>query len=126
MGPLLVGEPAGLGKTRLTWILPDGLREARVPFATLEGLVDGDRVLLRNLRRETNHLVPMDEKRSHALVRQGRFRVAIGADAIPGTARRAILGFDPSFNMREQGLGCEANVDCIADADLSTLDHRGL
>jgi hypothetical protein len=123
MGPVLVGEPAD-GKTRLTWLLPDGLDEGRVPFAVIDALEEGDRVLLRNLRREKNALVPLDEKRSHALVRGGRFRVAIGADATMGTERRAHLGFDSTYDLRGVGLGCMDDA-CVEAADVSTLTEEG-
>jgi hypothetical protein len=121
MGPVLVGEPVEGGKTRLTWLLPDGLNEGRVPFGEIDALSDGDRVLLRNLRRERNELVPLDEKRSHALVRAGRFRVGIGADATFGTERRAALGFDPDYDLRGAGLGCMDDA-CVAAVDAASLE----
>jgi hypothetical protein len=110
-GPLLVGEPFG-GGTRLSWILPDVNDDRKVSFSQLDfPLEDGDRVVLRNPVREANPYVPSHERVAYATARDGSFRVGIAADAINATARRALLGFDPSVDFQE-AVGCVRVDEC--------------
>lgn len=106
MGPTLIGTPLSDGTTSLAWMLPDALDAVAIPFARVEGLEDGDRIILRNLRRERNPLVESEDRWGSALVRKGRFRVAVAADAISATARRAKMGFTPVASIPRDVLGC--------------------
>ncbi len=128
MGPLLIGEPAGEGRTQLSWLLPDALDDRQVPFAQVEGLEDGDLIVLRNLAREREPLATLEDRRAHARVRQGRFRLGVGADALGGQARRAALGLDVTLSV-EAALGCAAQPQCEAQPECParhSCDEAGL
>ncbi|MFU8804040.1 MAG: hypothetical protein ACNA8W_09555, partial [Bradymonadaceae bacterium] len=118
MGPVLIGRPyvssdqIPTGRTRLEWILPNADHAVHVHFADVSGLEDGDKIVLRNLAKEANPIVPEEDSQSYALVRNGRFRVGIAADAKSAMTRRAILGFDPSIDVVEDLMGCVEASSC--------------
>jgi hypothetical protein len=117
-GPLLTGnaplDDAGNinGPMKLHWLLPSGIDARTVPFATLEGIENGDRIVLRNLTRETLDFIPEDEIDAAVYVRNGKFRVGLAADAEGGTARRAITGLDPEIDLRSDLMGCVSGGLC--------------
>lgn len=148
MGPTLIGTPAGDNTTEFSWLLPDALNNVTVPFARVQGLEEGDRIKLINVNRSKNPYVPSKERTTYALVRNGRFRLGLAADAINGTARRAKLGFKAVADFNKNILGCKeedscADVECpekhycapdntcqplnrcVELADLSSLDDAG-
>ena len=117
LGPLFVGYPVvedgeWTGAIDTEWILASADQEERVPFARLEGMQNGDRIVLRNPNREARPAVPEEDKQAIAHVRDGRFRVGISADALGATARRAILGFDPRVNTVNHIMGCRTRGRC--------------
>lgn len=115
-GPLLVGtrigDDEGDNRMRLEWILPNGIDDERITFAVVDGVEDGDRIVLRNLERERKAFIPFDEREAEVIVRDGRFRVGIATDARSSTARRAVLGFDPSVSMSSEIMGCDVTSKC--------------
>lgn len=118
LGPALIGRPYvdsngnRTGQSRLDWLLVSAEREELVHFADLEDLEEGDRIVLRNLARENNHLIPEDEKSSYTHVRNGGFRVAVATDAISGNERRARLGFDPKISLFDDIMACKTAKKC--------------
>lgn len=112
MGPILSGTRASDGSMVFSWMIPDLDNGLRVPFARVEGIEDGDKVVLHNPRHEANPYTPEDERVKHALVRNGRVRVSIAADAKLASYRRAATGLDPKFNMYEEGMGCVTSKTC--------------
>ncbi|MBA2665302.1 MAG: hypothetical protein H0U74_23640 [Bradymonadaceae bacterium] len=118
VGPALVGRPyvnqrgERTGQMRLEWLLATAERDALVHFGDIDLLEDGDRVVLRNLVREKNHLIPEDERQSYALVRGGGFRVSVATDAEPGTMRRARMGFNPKISAFDTLMGCAVARRC--------------
>lgn len=117
LGPIVVGrpKPGDEGVTELSWILPEVTNDRRVPFAWVEGIEDGDVVVLRNLVREQSPYVEEHDLVSQASVRRGRFRVGLAADALPTTARRAILGADTGLYAYESILGCVEASECALE-----------
>ncbi|MFU8807209.1 MAG: hypothetical protein ACNA8W_25595, partial [Bradymonadaceae bacterium] len=117
MGPVLIGRPyvsnqGPTGRTRLEWILPNADHAVYVHYADLSDLEDGDRIVIRNLNREANPLVPDDEAMSYTYVREGSFRLGIAADAQSAMTRRAILGFDASIGLVDNLMGCVEASSC--------------
>jgi hypothetical protein len=117
-GPLVSGtaptdEDGNInGPMRLEWLLPSGISGRSVYFGSIEGVENGDRIVLRNLVREMRSQVPEDEKQAVVHVRNGRFRVGIAADADSAMTRRAKLGFDASIDLRTVLMGCAAGTPC--------------
>ena len=116
-GTMVIGEPIpGENEeesgTLVSFVLPNGIDDAKVPIAEVSGIEDGDQIVLRNLNREARPVVPEDEERSAARVRDGRFRVSIAADALSATARRAAKGFDPANDVRKDLLECTEDETC--------------
>ncbi|MGM0558543.1 MAG: hypothetical protein ACQEVA_19315, partial [Myxococcota bacterium] len=114
-GPILVGTRVGdedSDQMLLEWILPNGIDDQRRTLGVIDGVQDGDKIVLRNLKREKLGFIPFDERQSVVHVRDGRFRVGIAADAMNSTARRAVLGFDPEVSLTSAIMGCEASVKC--------------
>ncbi|TDP73415.1 hypothetical protein [Bradymonas sediminis] len=117
-GPLLTGTaPTNedgeiTGPMTLEWQLPSGIRDVSVRFGTLEGIENGDRVVLRNPKRESRGFIPEEERQAAVLVRGGRFRVGIAADAKSASARRAILGFDASVDVQSDLMQCKGGTRC--------------
>lgn len=116
-GPLLIADPViddngFTGTVNLRWTLASADENVDVPFARIDGLEDGDRIVMRNPNREVRSAVPEDEKQSVVHVRDGRFRVGISADALGATARWSILGFDPRVSMVEDIMGCGEKSRC--------------
>lgn len=118
LGPVLIGRPyvnsnqLATGRTRLDWLLPSATSAVAVHFADIDGLVDGDRIVVRNLVREQNPVVPEYDQSSYAHIRDGRFRVGIAADAKSPMTRRAILGFDSSLDLYRDLMGCVQAESC--------------
>lgn len=117
-GPLLSGtaptNEAGeiSGPMNLEWVLPSGISDETLHFATLEGIENGDQIVLRNPKREARGFIPEDERKASVHVRQGRFRVGIASDADGATARRAKLGFDSKMSVQNDLMGCRAGGYC--------------
>lgn len=117
-GPLLNGNAPQdkdgniSGPMRLSWVLPSGISARTVAFATLEGIENGDRVVLRNLTRETRSFIPEDEVQASVYVRNGRIRMGIAADALGPTARRALLDMDASVDLSARVMGCKTGGIC--------------
>ncbi|QDG54572.1 hypothetical protein FIV42_28655 [Persicimonas caeni] len=117
-GPLLSGtaqtddEGNITGAMRLEWILPSGIDDRYVPFGTIEGVENGDMIVLRNLVRETREHIPEEERHAVVHVRNGRFRVGLAADADSAMTRRAKLGFDPSLDLVDDVMGCREEAVC--------------
>lgn len=113
LGPIVLGRPrqtwnddAGqyewTGTSQLEFLIPDAFDEIYLPFAQIDDLETGDRVVVRNLHREERaHLVEEGKVDSRATVRSGVFRTGIAADAVGTNVRRADLGFDPTVDVRE-------------------------
>lgn len=113
MGPLLLGRPLGEGRTRLEWLLPEGDSTRRVIFTELEGIEAGDRIVLRNLVREKNPLIPEEEVGGETLVTSnGSFRVGIAADAVEAPIRRQRLGIDASQDIFRDLMSCRTASRC--------------
>ncbi|RAL23683.1 hypothetical protein DL240_05860 [Lujinxingia litoralis] len=113
MGPLVIGRPVNDGQnTRLDWLFPQGDRSSSTPIALLPALADGDRVVVRNLTREANELVPAHEAYGQTYVRQGSFRVGVAADALSASARRALIGFDANTDVYADLIGCAPTSTC--------------
>lgn len=109
LGPGLIGRPqlhwddeAGWtpsGTIDLEWLVTSANRAQYIRFATLTGMENGDRVILRNLRREERpELVEANKLRSYTVVRDGSFRTSIATSAISATERRLRLGFDVNLD----------------------------
>lgn len=117
-GPLLSGSAPTdengeiSGPMTLEWLLPSGISDKTVHFATLDGIENGDRVVLRNPKRESRAFIPEDERQAAVHVRAGAFRVGIAADAQSASARRAILGFDPTNDVAADVMACKAGGRC--------------
>ena len=87
MGPLLVGDPAASGRTRVRFVVTDGTSARSVEVADLPAVSEGDRLRLWNLR--TGEF-------ADALAGEGgRFRVAVAADALSATALRKLFNLEP-------------------------------
>jgi hypothetical protein len=111
MGPVVLGRPIErwndetqqfewTGSSRLEFLIPDAFEEIYLPFATVDGLETGDRVVVRNLTREERpELVEPGTLTSRATVRDGIFRTGIAADAVGTNERRLELGLDTSFDV---------------------------
>ncbi len=118
LGPALVGRPyvdskgQRTGETRLDWLLVSGNEDELVHFADLKDLEEGDRIVLRNLVREKNHLIPEDERSSYAHIRNGGFRVSVATDAMSGNERRAHLNFDSNTSLYSDIMGCQTAKKC--------------
>lgn len=116
-GPLLIGtaplddEREIDGPMRLSWVLPTGIRIRTISFGEVEGLKNGDRVVLRNLAREARPYIPAEEISAHAHIRNGMFRVGIAADASSAMTRRAALGMDPKSDVRAL-MQCQTGGNC--------------
>ncbi len=112
-GPILLGRPIErwnaaegkyewTGSSQLEWLIPDSFDEIYLPFATVDGLEHGDRIVLRNLQREQRpELVEEGFLDSRVTVRNGVFRTGLAADAVGTNERRQELGFDSSFSVRD-------------------------
>lgn len=118
LGPTLIGRPyvdsnqVPTGRTRLDWLLASATQAVAVHFADLDDFQDGDRIVIRNLKRELNPVVPEDDHSDYAHMREGRFRVGIASDAKSSMTRRAILGFDPTVDIYQDLMGCVAAPEC--------------
>lgn len=116
-GPLLVADPVVdddgfTGSIDMRWILASADTSVDVPFARIDGIENGDRIVMRNPNREVRAAVPEDERQSEVRVRDGRFRVGISADALGATARRGLLGFDPRISTTAHLMGCAERPRC--------------
>jgi hypothetical protein len=117
-GPLLSGTASTDddgnidGPMRLEWLLPSGISDKTVSFGSIEGVENGDKIVLRSPRRELLEQVPEEEKQAVVHVRDGRFRVGIAADADSAMTRRAKLGFDASISLRNELMGCVQAAEC--------------
>lgn len=116
IGPLLHGvalEPAedGTARTRLYLTLATADRSANVEIGVVEGIEEGDQIVLRNPNREVRRAVPEHEKKSYTWVRNGRFRISIASDADEATRRKAKLGFDARLAFNEL-IGCAEERRC--------------
>lgn len=111
-GPLLLGDLNEDGDLALRWVLASADDDVTVPFGTVTGVEEGDRVVLRNLVREENPVVPEDDRQSVAHIRDGKLRIAIASDAVPTTARRALLGLDPDVDVVADVMGCTQERRC--------------
>lgn len=112
-GPLLVGNPSADGEsTTLEWLLPEVRRPRRVALATISGLQDGDRVVLRNLAREEHDDLPPEAASEEVIVEDGAFRVGVAAESMLPIHRRLELGFDSSIDLYEEIMGCEVTGEC--------------
>ena len=113
IGPIVLGRPIERynamtdsfewsGSTQLEWLVSNQFDEEYLPFATVDGLVTGDQVVIRNLKREQRaDLVEPGTEREFATVREGVFRKGLAADAVGGNERRHTLGFDPMQDARK-------------------------
>ncbi len=116
-GPLLLADPilddnGFTGSMNMRWVLASADESVNVPFGRLDGVEEGDRIVLRNPNREVRDAVPDDEKQSAVHVRNGRIRVGISADALGATARRGLLNFDPRISTVNHIMGCGAKPRC--------------
>ena len=112
-GPLVVGNTSADGETtRLEWLLPEVRRTRRVSLATIDGLDDGDRVVLRNLEREEHEDLPEQAAYNEIIVEDGAFRVGVAAEAVRPIHRRFQLGFDASIDLYEEIMGCVETSEC--------------
>lgn len=86
-GPLIVGKLLENGQTELAALAPHFDKMDRLPFAMIDGLQPGDRVVLTNEKTgESNHgLVQFN----------GGFRVGVPADALIPSRIRTHLGLKP-------------------------------
>ncbi len=86
MGPFIVFNPHDAGGLSVRWLVNNVNKQSKHDFAVLEDAEAGDRIEVVNLNNgETAFaVVPND----------GRFRIAIPADALTGTERRPLLGLD--------------------------------
>lgn len=116
IGPLIIGQrvedESGENKMRLYFTLATADDDTNVPIGTFSGIEDGDVLVLRNPNREARVAVPEDEKSSHAIVRDGQFRIAIASDADEATRRRAKLGFDNKVSVVDDLMGCAQANRC--------------
>jgi hypothetical protein len=134
LGPVLIGRPyvnsnqVPTGRTRLDWLVPSADSAVAVHFADLDDMEDGDRIVLRNLAKAYNPVVPVEDQSNHALVREGRFRLSVAADARSSMTRRAALGFDASVSLIEELMGCKVSAQCgeqtCPDQNYCTPDGR--
>lgn len=132
LGPIVIGRPdvdwnaeeeawEPNGSMTLEWLVTSVADEVYIPFARVDGIEDGDRIVVRNLRRETRaNLVKEGTVQATATVRNGAFRKGLAADALNANEKRAALGFDPTFNIGELRA---RNVD-VQDGWRSTLYKR--
>ena len=115
VGPLVTGRPkAGTdgATTEIAWILPDVTRDARHVFAEVEGLEDGDVIVLRNLEREVSEFVSDEDLYARVRVRDGRFRVSVATDGLSALERRALQNIPGGIRVREEVLGCVEASEC--------------
>ncbi len=117
-GPLFVGSPINeggewRGKVGVSMILASADSSVTVPFTILDGIENGDRIVLRNPNREARAAVPEEDKRSVVHVRNGRFRVGISADSLSANSKRARLGFlHPRLDMVKHLMNCPTRSRC--------------
>src|SRR5690606_33901166 len=98
-------------RTRLYLTLATADRSANVEIGVVEGIEEGDQIVLRNPNREIRRAVPEHEKKSYTWVRNGRFRISIASDADEATRRKAKLGFDARLAFNEL-IGCAEERRC--------------
>jgi len=113
IGPALIGRPElhwnaeaqewrPSGNIDLEWLVTSVNRAQYIRFATLNGMEEGDRIVLRNLRREERpELVESSKLQSRTVVRNGSFRTSIATSAIGANERRHALGFDVMLNAND-------------------------
>lgn len=133
LGPALVGRPELVwddtlndwkfdGQVHLEWLTTSVNDEVYVRFATLTGIENGDRIVLRNLERERRpQLVKEETLVSHSVVRNGSFRTAIGSSAMNANERRLALGFDPSFSAAQ---GIERQTESAPGVEQTLFRRR--
>lgn len=82
--PLIVGVPTDEGGLRIDQLLISVQEPVQVPIRTLPAVPAGGTLLVRNLTtgEESEGMIPQD----------GRFRVAIAADALSGREKRLLAG----------------------------------
>lgn len=114
VGPLLNGVQNDEGKTSLYLTMASADKAENVPIGTVEGIENGDFIVLRNPNREARVVVPEYEKKSTTVMRNGRFRVAIASDAEEATKRKAKLGFDARVSLVKDLLKCPEKARCEA------------
>jgi len=116
IGPLLHGQALQAEdeppRMRLYFTLATADRSENVEIGIVEGIEEGDKIVLRNPNRERRVAVPEHEKKSHTYVRNGRFRVAIASDADEATRRKAKLGFDANVSLVSDLMGCPQRTRC--------------
>lgn len=83
LGPIYVGEPDGMGQTRITAILPTLAGRKELVIAKTSLIASGDRLRLEN--------VDNGELKETYAAAGGRFRVAIATTALDATRKRALL-----------------------------------
>ncbi|MEZ4460302.1 MAG: PA14 domain-containing protein [bacterium] len=87
------------GTMHLEWLMTSVNSSKYLRFATIDGIENGDRIVLRNLERERRpQLVEPKTLTSHTIVRGGNFRTAIGSSAASATDRQRLLAFEPTFD----------------------------
>ncbi len=111
-GPLLLGNLNEDGDLRMRWLLASADEDVSVPFGTVSGIEEGDRVVLINKQRLANPIVPEEDRIAEAHIRNGELRIAIASDAVATTARRARLGLDPTISTIDDIMDCRARERC--------------
>ncbi|CAN0562422.1 unnamed protein product, partial [Laminaria digitata] len=113
-GPLLVGEPkqGEEGVTTLSWVLPRVVDDAKHAFAEVEGLEEGDVIVLQNLKREVSEYVDTEDLYARVRVRDGRFRVAVATDGVSTMERRARQGVSADVRVLDEIAGCVEAKEC--------------
>jgi hypothetical protein len=111
-GPLLLGNLDESGNLNLRWLLASADDDVSVPFGTISGIEEGDRVVLINEVRAQNPVVPEEDRVAEAHIRNGALRIAIASDAVATTARRARLGMDPEISLVDDILDCKERSRC--------------
>jgi len=102
MGPLMVGSPRITGETELKFLYPDVNELGVRTFATVQGISEGDRIILRNIRSgEVDEAVatrdscydPANEVNPGWRGDMGPcFRISFAADALRAGEKRVKLG----------------------------------
>lgn len=114
LGPLVTGKPkpGAEGVTEIAWILPDVVDDERRVFAEVEGLEDGDVIVLRNLEREVSEFVTEEDLYATVRVRDGRFRVSVATDGTSSMERRALQKIPGGLRVAGDILGCVEVDEC--------------